>query len=253
MVPGPRINSRDHRRIANKERKPGQTPIPLTPEQIQALTRFAPTIRSWFPHAFRSEGQLKTQFVYLLEEVNPNTHKFILPPRVIHSNYPCLIGDHLVRVQEGSDPQDQQAQQVQPTTSDSVNSDAHPDRESESSFGVREPTAVEESSSPLASESQMSDGTNQDKVEQERVQWQMAEDRLELRRARDLNDAQQRQIAYQQEELHRHQAWIARLLELAEPFPVYLRRVLRLPPPRSVPVPAYLHDRLPGNPVDKQN
>jgi hypothetical protein len=95
----------------------------------------------------------------------------------------------------------------------------------------------------------MSDGTNQEKAELERVQWQMAEDRLELRRARDLNDAQQRQIAYQQEELHRYQAWIARSLELTEPFPAYLRRVLRLPPPRSAPVPAYLHDRLPGNPV----
>jgi hypothetical protein len=97
---------KDLQRIVNEERKPGQTPISLTPEQIRALTKFAPTIRSWFPHAFRLEGQLKTQFVYLLEEVNPKTQKFTLPPRVIHSNYPCLIGDHLVRVQEGSDQQE---------------------------------------------------------------------------------------------------------------------------------------------------
>jgi hypothetical protein len=116
---------KDLQRIANKERRSGQTPATLTSDQIRVLTRFAPTIRSWFPHAFRSEGQLKTQFAYLLEEVNPNMHKFVLPPRVIHLNYPCLIGDHLVRVIEGSDP-GQQAQQEPPTTSDSVNPDTYP-------------------------------------------------------------------------------------------------------------------------------
>jgi hypothetical protein len=85
------------------------------------------------------------------------------------------------------------------------------------------------------------------------VQWQMTEDRLELQRTQDLNEAQRRQIAYQQEELRRYQAWITRSLELAEPFPRYLRRVLRLPPPRSVPIPAYLQDRMPSNPVHKED
>jgi hypothetical protein len=246
---------KDLQRIANKERRPGQPTATLTSDQIRSLTRFAPAVRSWFPHAFRTEGQLKTQFAYLLEEVNPNTHKFVLPPRTIHSNYPCLIGDHLVRVMGGSDP-DQQAQQEPPINSDSVNTDTHPDRESESesksSFEIREHTPAEETPSPPASGSS-SDRTNEDKAELEMVQWQMTEDRLELRRTQDLNEAQRRQIAYQQEELRRYQDWITRSLELAEPFPRYLRRVLRLPPPRSVSIPAYLQDRLPSNPLHKED
>jgi hypothetical protein len=44
-----------------------------------------------------------------VEEVSPDGKTFIVPAHVIHSNYPCLVGDHLVRLKEKHDMEVQSA------------------------------------------------------------------------------------------------------------------------------------------------
>jgi hypothetical protein len=69
------------------------------------------------------------------------------------------------------------------------------------------------------------------------AQWQMTEDRLELQRSQDINEAQRRQIAYQEAELRRQQAWITRSLELRTPH------ISPFPPTTSTPRSSCQHAR----------
>jgi hypothetical protein len=73
----------------------------FTEDEILILAHFQPQVRKQFTKVYRSEGNIQTRHVHILESVLDSASR--PPARILHSCNPNLVGQYITRkVQDGS-------------------------------------------------------------------------------------------------------------------------------------------------------